>query len=154
MPATIENIGKHAVNNCALLDDVVIPNSVTTIQDEAFRNCANLRIITFQSATPATLGADVFADMPEDYVIYVPDSVVTAYKEAWPQYADHIQSAAEKHTGIWEVTVTEPGTLAQELGLTITGTDPLVIDGNYSKYDKLKISGPINGTDIGVIRFM
>ena len=154
LPSTIENIGKQAFYNCALLDDVVIPDSVKSIQDEAFRKCANLRIITFQSATPATLGADVFADMPEDYVIYVPDSAVTAYKEAWPQYADHIQSADVKHTGIWEVTVTEPGTLAQELGLTITGTNPLVIDGNYSKYDKLKISGPINGTDIGVIRFM
>ena len=154
LPSTIENIGKQAFYNCALLDDVVIPDSVKSIQDEAFRNCANLRLITFQSATPATLGADVFADMPDDYVIYVPDSVVTDYKTAWPQYADHIQSAVEKHTGIWDVTVTEPGTLAQELGLTITGTDPLVIDGNYSKYDKLKISGPINGTDIGVIRFM
>ncbi len=154
LPSTIENIGKQAFYNCALLDDVVIPDSVKSIQDEAFRKCANLRIITFQSATPATLGADVFADMPADYVIYVPDSAVTAYKEAWPQYADHIQSADVKHTGIWEVTVTEPGTLAQELGLTITGTNPLVIDGNYSKYDKLKISGPINGTDIGVIRFM
>ena len=154
LPSTIENIGKQAFYNCTLLDDVVIPDSVKTIQDEAFRKCANLKIITFLSDTPATLGADVFADMPADYVIYVPDSVVTIYKEAWPQYADHIQSVGGKHTGIWEVIVTEPGTLAQKLGLTITGTNPLEIEGNYSKYDRLKISGPINGTDIGVIRIM
>ena len=154
LPSTIENIGKQAFYNCAMLDDVVIPDSVNSIQDEAFRKCANLKLITFQSASPATLGADVFADMPEDYVIYVPDSVVTTYKEAWPQYADHIQSANGKHTGIWDVTVTEPGTLAQELGLTISDTNPLEIEGNYSKYDRLKVSGPINGTDIGVIRIM
>ena len=154
LPSTIENIGKQAFYNCVLLDDVVIPVSVKSIQDEAFGKCANLGLITFQSATPATLGTDVFADMPEGYIIYVPDSVVNTYKEAWPQYADHIQSVGGKHTGIWEVTVNEPGTLAQELGLTISGTNPLVIDGNYSKYDRLKVSGPINGTDIGVIRIM
>ena len=154
LPSTIENIGKHSFYNCTLLDDVVIPESVTAIGDEAFRKCSNMKSITLKSATPATLGADVFADMPNDYVIYVPDSVVNDYKTAWPLYADHIQSANGKHTGIWEVTVTEPGTLAQELGLTIIGTNPLVIDGNYSKYDRLKISGPINGTDVGVIRFM
>ena len=154
LPSTIENIGKQAFYNCTLLDDVVIPDTVSVIGDEAFRKCANLRIITFLSNTPATLGNDVFADMPEDFVIYVPDSVVNTYKAAWSQYADHIQSAAGVHTGIWDVTVTKPGTLAQELGLTITGTNPLIIDGSYNKYEQLKISGPINGTDIGVIRFL
>ena len=154
LPSTVENIGKQAFYNCSLLDDVVIPDSVKTISDEAFRKCANLRLVTFLSETPATLGADVFADMPEDYLIYVPETAVEAYKEAWPQYADHIQSVSKKYTGIWEVTLTEPGTLAQELGLTITNTNPLIIDGNYNKYDKLKVSGPVNGTDIGVIRFM
>ena len=154
LPSTIENIGKQAFYNCTLLDDVVIPDTVSVIGDEAFRKCANLRLVTFLSETPATLGTDVFADMPEDYLIYVPETAVEAYKEAWPQYADHIQSVSQKYTGIWEVTLTEPGTLAQELGLTITGTNPLIIDGSYNKYEQLKISGPINGTDIGVIRFL
>ena len=154
LPSTVENIGKQAFYNCSLLDDVVIPDSVKTISDEAFRKCANLRLVTFLSETPATLGTDVFADMPEDYLIYVPETAVEAYKEAWPQYADHIQSVSQKYTDIWEVTLTEPGTLAQELGLTITDTNPLIIDGNYNKYDKLKVSGPVNGTDIGVIRFL
>ena len=154
LPSTIENIGNQAFYNCKLLDDVVIPDKVSVIGGEAFRKCSNLKSLTFKSATPATLGTDVFAELPENYVLYVPTESVDAYKAAWSQYADHIQSVGEKHTGIWEVTLTEPGTLAQELGLTITGTNPLIIDGNYNKYDKLKISGPINGTDIGVIRFM
>ncbi|MBR5332853.1 MAG: leucine-rich repeat protein [Muribaculaceae bacterium] len=154
LPSTIDSIGKYAFYNCALLDNIVIPDSVKVVSDEAFRKCSNLRSITFKSEKPATLGTDVFADIPEDYVIYVADSVVNTYKEAWPQYADHIQSVGEKHTGIWEVTLTEPGTLAEKLGLTITDKNPLIIDGNYNKYEKLKISGPVNGTDIGVIRFM
>ena len=154
LPSTIVNIGKQAFYNCAMLDDVVIPESVTEIGEKAFSKCSNLKNLTFSSDSPAALGTDVFADMPEDYIIYVPAEKVDTYKEAWPQYADHIQSVSEKHSGIWEVTLTEPGTLAEELGLTITGSDPLVVDGNYNKYDKLKVSGPVNGTDIGVIRFM
>ena len=154
LPSTIKSIGKQAFYNCALLDDVTIPDSVTSIQDEAFRNCAILRSITFLSEKPATLGANIFAGMPEDYILYVPAVSVETYKKAWPQYAEHIQTLDQKHTGIWEITLEAPGTLAEKLGLTITGTDPLVISGNYSKYDSLKIAGPMNGTDIGVIRFI
>ena len=154
LPSTIKSIGKYAFYNCALLDDIIIPDSVTEIKDRAFSGCASLRNITFLSKTPATLGADVFADLPADYVLYVPETSIRVYKAAWPQYASHIQSVTEKHTGIWKVTLTEPGTLAQKLGLTITGTDPLTIAGNYHKYDSLKIAGPINGTDVGVMRFM
>ena len=116
--------------------------------------CASLRNITFLSKTPATLGADIFAGVPDDFVIYVPDSAVSAYKTAWSRYAKHIQSVSNRNTDIFEVTLTEPGTLAKALGLTITGTDPLTITGNYHKYDSLKVDGPIDGTDIGVIRFL
>ena len=154
LPSTIKSIGKQAFYNCSSLDDVTMPDSVTSIQDEAFRYCAALRSITFLSDTPATLGANVFAGMPKDYILYVPKASVETYKKAWPQYAEHIQTLDKKHTGIWEITLEAPETLAEKLGLTITGTDPLVISGNYSKYDSLKIAGPMNGTDIGVIRFL
>ena len=154
LPSTIKTIGKQAFYGCALLDDVVIPAGVTAIGEAAFSNCGALRSITFLSETPATLGNNVFADLSADYVIYVPEAAVETYKAAWTQYANHIQTVSSKHTGIFEVTLTEPGTLAEKLGLTITGTDPLTISGNYGKYDSLKVVGPINGTDIGVIRFM
>ena len=154
LPTTIKSIGKYAFYNCALLDDIVIPESVTEIKEKAFSMCASLRNITFLSKTPAILGVDIFAGVPDDFVIYVPETSIEVYKAAWPQYANHIQSVVKKHTGVWKVTVTEPGTLAKALGLTITGTDPLTITGNYHKYDSLKVDGPIDGTDIGVIRFL
>ena len=154
LPSTIKSIGKYAFYNCALLDDIVIPDSVTEIKDRAFNECPSLKSITFLSSTPATLGSKVFAGLSADYVLYVPETSVQLYKRAWPQYSDHIQSLSNKHTGIYEVILTEPGTLAEALGIAITGSDPLTIRGNYSKYDSLKIVGPINGTDVGVIRFM
>ena len=154
LPSTLNTIEQQAFYNCQLLDDVVIPAGVTTIGNEAFRGCASLRSLTFLSETPATLGTDVFAEMPDDYVLYVPDAAVETYKEKWSAYANHIQAVSTKPTGVYEVTLTEPGTLAEKLGLTITGTDPLTISGNYGKYDSLKVVGPINGTDMGVIRIM
>ena len=158
LPSTIKTIGEQAFYGCALLDDVVIPAGVTSIGKEAFAGCSQLNSITFLSETPATLGENVFANMPTDYVIYVPEAAVGAYKSAWSQYEmdyeEHIQTVNSKPTGIFEVTLTEAGTLAQALGLTITDTDPLTISGNYSKYDSLKVVGPINGTDVGVIRFL
>lgn len=154
LPSTLTKINTTTFQLCASLDDIVIPASVTEILDGAFYGCSRLKSITFLSETPATLGKDVFYQIPDDYVIYVPEAAVQAYKTAWSEYANHIQSVSNKQTGILEVTLTEAGTLAHQLGLKIVGTDPLVIEGNYSKYDSLKISGPINGTDIGVIRFL
>ena len=154
LPSTITTIGTKAFYGCSLLDDVVIPASVTVIHKNAFGNCTSLRSLTFLSEQPATLWEEVFAGMPDDYVLYVPAKSVETYKSAWSQYAEHIQSVANKHTGIWEITLEAPETLAEKLGLSITGTDPLMISGNYSKYDSLKIAGPMNGTDIGVIRFL
>ncbi len=154
LPSTLTKINTTTFQLCASLDDIVIPASVTDILDGAFFCCSRLKSITFLSETPATLGKDVFYQIPGDYVIYVPEAAVQAYKTAWPAYEGHIQSVSGKQTGILEVTLTEAGTLANQLGLEIVGNDPLVIEGNFSKYHSLKISGPINGTDIGVIRFL
>ena len=154
LPSTLKTIEQQAFYNCQLLDDVVIPAEVTTIGNETFRKCASLRSLTFLSETPATLGTDVFSDLPDDYVFYVPEEAVQTYKAAWPAHDNHIQAVSTKPTGITEVTLTEPSTLAEKLGLTITGTNPLTIRGNYNKYDSLKVVGPINGTDVGVIRIM
>ena len=154
LPSTLQGIYAQAFKNCAVLDDVVIPAGVFFISTEAFIGCSQLKSLTFLSANPPMLGNDVFSGLPKDYVFYVPEAAVETYKQEWTQHADHIQSVSSKPSGIFEVTLTEPGTLAEKLGLTIEGTDPLTISGNYGKYDSLKIVGPINGTDVGVIRFL
>ena len=154
LPSTLQGIRAQAFKNCAVLDDVVIPAGVFFIDTEAFIGCSQLKSLTFLSANPPMLGNDAFSGLPEDYVFYVPEAAVETYKREWKQHADHIQSVSSKPSGIFEVTLTEPGTLAEKLGLTITGTDPLTISGSYNKYDSLKIVGPINGTDVGVIRFL
>ena len=53
---TVTEIGNKAFNNCPLLEEVIIPNSVTEIENgtyigdtfySAFRNCPNLKSVTF-----------------------------------------------------------------------------------------------------------
>lgn len=154
LPPTIKRIGEKAFSGCESLNDLVITDSVKTIGDKAFENCKSMSRIHFTTPIPATLeGNDVFAGMPSDYVIMVADSVVDAYKTAWPEYANHIQKYS-KPSGFREVTLTEPGTLAAKLGLEVSDDSKFKLHGYYSDIDSLKVNGPINGTDIGVIRFL
>lgn len=160
IPSTVKTICQSAFEGCGSLPRIEIPESVTSIENSAFKDCSTLKSIRMMSSVPATLSGEPFAGLPSDYVIYVPDtaSVVAAYKEKWPEYADHIQEYKFKST-FKTVTVKEAGTLAKELGFySATGTDEsgaiahYSISGEFSQYDSLKIVGPLNSDDFAAIR--
>jgi len=67
---------------CAALEEVVIPASVTSI-DNAFTWCPSLRRITFLGVCPEfTSPSFVFGNASKELVIQVPDDQVDAYKAA------------------------------------------------------------------------
>lgn len=76
--------------------EFMIPASVTTIGNYAFRPCHQLSKITFLSETPPTIGTTVFQETNTIFKIYVPysadHSVLNAYKTAsgWSDYASQI----------------------------------------------------------------
>ncbi len=89
---TLEVIGDSNFNNCPSLTSVTIPASVRLV-GESFKSCPSLREIRFEGECPIFLGLDwAFYDLPEDYVIYVPDDQLDAYTEA---LADNYAGAAE-----------------------------------------------------------
>ncbi|MGN0281291.1 MAG: leucine-rich repeat protein, partial [Prevotella sp.] len=163
LPSTITTIFASAFKECTSLPEITIPASVTRINNEAFMNCSSLRTVIMEGKTPCVVADGVFSGLPDDFVVYVPneEEVINAYKThfSWEKYADHIQGYTNNRT-LKVVTLTEAGTLAEKLGLKvkynnvggIVSKDYFTLEGSFSQYDSLKVCGPVNGTDIAVIR--
>ena len=111
----VTGIGQNAFRQCLGLEEIILPD-VTTISNAAFSasglkrvvlgskliamaaqvfsNCEQLEQVVLHSVSPPTLGTNVFANLPDDCIIYVPSESVEAYKTAnrWSGYATHIQA--------------------------------------------------------------
>lgn len=61
------------------LTTIIIPNTITHIEDSAFWGCTNLSNISFQSIIPPYLGTDVFCGVPQYAFIYVPCGSIPIY---------------------------------------------------------------------------
>ena len=61
---------------------------------------------------------------------------MNAYREAWVQYADHIVCDRTRNDDIKTVVLTEPGTLAEKLGMEVVmePNDPSDIKELYQDY--------------------
>ena len=154
LPSTIKKIGGYAFQNCDLRE-IEIPAAVTLIDEMAFNGNANLKVIRCLGDTPAEIGTAVF-EKPEGLKIYVPAEAVNAYKEKWSDYKDYIVADNGQSTFPKSVTTTEVGQLAEKLGLeTIMDGKYLEgLKGAYWRIDSLTVSGPLNGVDVGVLRFL
>ena len=155
IPDSIRAIESDAFKDCSLLYSLTIPEKVTSIQANAFTGSA-IKTFTVESSVPADIDASkAFAGLlDKDYVIYVTDSVADLYRSKWAAVADHINGISQKRGSLKVVTLKQAGTLAQELGLTYNYGSTISLSGNYAQYDSLRIIGPIDGRDVGVLRYM
>lgn len=73
------------------LKSSVITNNVTTLGQHTFSGCSNLETVIFESATPLTLGAGSFYNVPTTCKIYVPKGSLSAYTSAgnYPSSSDY-----------------------------------------------------------------
>lgn len=170
LPSTIKRIGGYAFQNCDLRE-IEIPAAVENIEEYAFSNNVHMKTVRCLSSTPATLGKDVFEYtkiefvnylpvtqvlLPEGFKIFVPAEAVDAYKEKWSHYKDYIVAYNGQMDFPKEVTTTEVGQLAEKLGLEtiMDGNYLMGLKGAYWNIDSLTVSGPLNGVDVGVLRFL
>ena len=157
--------------NCKGLERITLPASLERIGYDAFTGCESLGTIHISADSVPVLERDALRDLPADFQIIVPKTHVKRYREKWEQYADHIVGEDEAfRNDIIEITLTEPNTLAEKLGLKTTskvyqgGTSNDLIDGkfkyvasvtgDYSNIRALKVNGPISGADFTVMRYL
>ena len=89
---SVTSIGNNAFQGCSGMTSIEIPNSVTSIGDRAFYGCTGLTSVTIEAETPPTLGSNAFNNT-SNCPIYVPCNAASAYKSAWPGYANRIKYA-------------------------------------------------------------
>ncbi len=74
---------------CSGLTSITIPNSVTTIGDDAFSGCSNVKYIYSLSEEPCQTSSS----FPKDVIIFVPKGAMDTYKSAigWKEYEKYIE---------------------------------------------------------------
>ena len=135
IPSGVTNIGWKAFYECVNLTSITIPSGVTEIGKGAFAGCTGLEVIYCNSINPPelvnVLGVSEGAfDNTNNCPIIVPSASVSAYKSAWPRYADRIQgsfvsctSSKFSATYLGGATYTAPQSSYAE-PLTISDTTP------------------------------
>lgn len=89
----LKTIGDRAFQQVAGLASVGIPSNVTSLGEQAFYCCFELKTVRFNTVTPPSIGGDLFGGTwdVEDFTILVPNAGLSAYKSItspyWQDYA-------------------------------------------------------------------
>ena len=73
---SVTSIGEYAFYNCASLTSVTIPNSVTSIGSSAFRNCSSLTSVTIPNSV-TSIGSHAFGYCRSLTSVTIPNSVTS-----------------------------------------------------------------------------
>jgi hypothetical protein len=120
------------------LQTVVLPYSVKCIDDEAFRDCPNLRILQLNNQTAPRLGKDALSDTIT--TVFIPASASDNYRRALPW--DNF-SLIESEPVALKVQIAKLGSLQEEI--LKAGLQP-------SKINFLTVEGKMDEDDFMVIR--
>ena len=90
IPDSVRLIFIGSFKGCTSLTNVTIGSGIKAFGNEVFSSCTSLSSVTINALVPPSKGSDLFANTPNDMVIYVPAQSVSAYKSAWSDYASRI----------------------------------------------------------------
>lgn len=121
LPSTLTTIGTSAFNACNNLPEITIPDKVTSVGNSAFTgskltsitsprkvtsigngalaNCANLKSVFILSTTPPTLGSTTSLGSTASTRVYVPNSSLAAYQQAWSDLSATLVGSVAKGDG-------------------------------------------------------
>lgn len=90
LPArSVRQIKISAFENCSSLEEIVIPDFVTSIDNAAFKGCTGLKKIICRTNNITQFGSNAFDDTSDSPII-VPTSYLDIYKAGWYAYEDRI----------------------------------------------------------------
>lgn len=94
LPDSITSINDSAFSSCISMSSITIPNSITTIDSSAFSNCRAMAFYDFSNhiAIPTLSATNAFNNIPSDCKIIVPDALYDEWIAAtnWSTYASKI----------------------------------------------------------------
>ena len=82
IPDSVTSIGESAFRNCDALTSITIPDSVTSIGESAFRNCDALTSVTIPDSV-TSIGGCAFLDCDALTSITIPNSVTSIGRSAF-----------------------------------------------------------------------
>lgn len=145
VPDGITTIFLDAFRDCKELKSITIPTSVTNINSYSFHNCIALREIHYMNKTPQTIGSDVFKYVDKiNCKLFVPLEASSIFRNTggWNEFSNIIE---------------EPGLVISEIKAELTVTAGSLRDSLLSRKNittDLSLRGEINGDDIATIRSM
>lgn len=92
LPDSVEVIGSHAFERCTGLKSLTLGTNLSKIDSFAFNMCDNLKEIVIMSSTVPEISSDSLTNLPEDVRIYVdPDNYDEyALHDIWQKYLTRI----------------------------------------------------------------
>ena len=162
----LKELEAGAFHDCKNLKTISLPDSLERIAQTAFSSCTSLDTLYISTDSVPELAEHAFADLPADFRILVPKTLCKVYREKWAEYADHINVNEQNNSGNeWTVvTLDKPNTLAEKLGFEVNWDYRSMtsdkhnyingVRGDYSNIRKLKVNGPISGSDFAFMRYL
>jgi hypothetical protein len=84
LPDALEMIDSYAFSDCLSLASVTFPAGLSDVGDSAFAGCKNLQWAYIIGIPPKSVGADVFTDCGDEFVIYFFDK--ESFESPWNGY--------------------------------------------------------------------
>lgn len=121
VPNTITTINDYTFYGCRSLNSVEIHDKVSSLGDYSFYNCNNLRSVTLLSSSPITISSNTFSNRNQ-IVLYIPYGSKSAYEAAdyWKDFKEIIEMGEDITIGSAGI-----GTYCSTHALDFSGTDDI-----------------------------